>query len=368
MIRDYIGRRTLVQLIMRGVTVLFVLLLALGYLSLYVPPYRLGILAMLGMIMPIVVIVNIVLTIYWIAIWRLFFVIPLAMLILGVGQVASLIQMPNNKSRPLNGNEIKAMSFNAHAFIDLNYDDKSRQTIDKLRSLDIDVVAIQELALRDDSLMGAIKKGLNSIYPYSFVNSIKSPFGNNRYHSAIYSKYKIIKKRVIPFGKDVIANAFYVDILFKGDTVRVFNSHLRSNQIWRSDITFLMGEKKSSDNDKRMFKFFSIFSKLMDNNGYRARQANIIAKEIAASPHPVISMGDFNSIPTTYVYRKMLGELSDSFVTNGQWYGYTYRSFYDLLRIDYLMYSNHFTGISYDSPDILWSDHKPVISIIQLNK
>jgi endonuclease/exonuclease/phosphatase (EEP) superfamily protein YafD len=80
------------------------------------------------------------------------------------------------------------------------------------------------------------------------------------------------------------------------------------------------------------------------------------------SPYPLVVCGDFNDTPASYTYRKIKGGLEDSFVAAGKGYAYTYRYLRRLLRIDYLFYSRDiFKATGYNSPDLEYSDHKPVI-------
>lgn len=102
---------------------------------------------------------------------------------------------------------------------------------------------------------------------------------------------------------------------------------------------------------------------MMNENGViRARQADQVMRLVDESPYPLIVCGDFNDTPASYTYRKIKGDLEDSFLAAGKGYGYTYRYLRKLLRIDYLFYSpGVFRATRYYSPDLEYSDHKPVI-------
>jgi endonuclease/exonuclease/phosphatase (EEP) superfamily protein YafD len=102
---------------------------------------------------------------------------------------------------------------------------------------------------------------------------------------------------------------------------------------------------------------------MMNENGViRARQADRIRVMMDESSYPLIVCGDFNDTPASYTYRKIKGDLEDSFLAAGKGYGYTYRYLRKLLRIDYLFYSpGVFRATRYYSPDLEYSDHKPVI-------
>ncbi len=57
----------------------------------------------------------------------------------------------------------------------------------------------------------------------------------------------------------------------------------------------------------------------------RAPQADTIAHEIAASPHPyIIVCGDFNDTPISYTHRTIAQDLDDAFTQSGRGLGISY--------------------------------------------
>ncbi len=356
----------LVDMIMRIVTYLFVGLLAIGYLSPYISPEVVGIFGMVGIVMPIIIFINIFIAIYWIIKWRPIAILSTLSVLIGVGAISLLVQMPMSKPLPESGSTLKLMCFNAHNFVDLEAKDVIDISMEEIDSINPAVLFFQELPPYKEERLKEVDKKLRA-YKYKYVHKAKNPFANRYYYSAIYSKYRVINRVAIKDENGDDLNSFYVDILYKNDTIRLFNNHLRSNQIGYQDMNLLMGENKRYETKKDVFRLFTIFKKLSDNSAYRAVEADIISKEIKKSPYPTIVAGDFNSIPISYAYRKIRGDLKDSFVENGSWYGYTYKSFYNLLRIDFLFYTDDFSGVSYESPNILWSDHKPLIVKLKYN-
>lgn len=91
--------------------------------------------------------------------------------------------------------------------------------------------------------------------------------------------------------------------------------------------------------------------RLSENNKLRASQVDTISRMIAASPYPAIVCGDFNDVPVSNSYRRMSRRLRDSFRDQGRGYSHTYRGFFDMLRIDYVLASKEFTTLSYDVID-----------------
>jgi len=98
----------------------------------------------------------------------------------------------------------------------------------------------------------------------------------------------------------------------------------------------------------------------------RAAQTDSICHLAIAAPHPVLVCGDFNSLPSSYTYRRLSEFLEDGFKTGGHGYMYTYRYGKRMLRIDYAFHSPELECIDYYSPDLdLCSDHNPVIFTVK---
>ena len=106
---------------------------------------------------------------------------------------------------------------------------------------------------------------------------------------------------------------------------------------------------------------------LEENFVKRAAQAAKLHRMITASPYPTLVCGDFNSLPSSYTYRTMKGDkLKDGFQTCGHGYMYTFHYFKKLLRIDYILHTKDFEGLDYFSPEVDYSDHKPVLMRMRL--
>ena len=67
--------------------------------------------------------------------------------------------------------------------------------------------------------------------------------------------------------------------------------------------------------------------------------------------------------PYSYVYRTMLGDLTDGFRESGEGIMYTY-SGKKRVRIDYIFHDEQFQGESYYTKELTYSDHFPVFSKI----
>jgi endonuclease/exonuclease/phosphatase (EEP) superfamily protein YafD len=147
----------------------------------------------------------------------------------------------------------------------------------------------------------------------------------------------------------------YADLDVDGQIIRIINNHLQT-----TNINQVGGNPLGSINQPT--KVMRMREMMNENGVIRARQADRIRVMVDESPYPLIVCGDFNDTPASYTYRKIKGDLEDSFLAAGKGYGYTYRYLRKLLRIDYLFYSpGVFRATRYYSPDLEYSDHKPVI-------
>jgi endonuclease/exonuclease/phosphatase family metal-dependent hydrolase len=98
---------------------------------------------------------------------------------------------------------------------------------------------------------------------------------------------------------------------------------------------------------------------------FRAKQARTVAEHIKKCPYPIIVCGDFNDTPLSYTYQILSEQLNDAFSEAGFGISNTYNGFLPLFRIDYVLHSERFKAISYQSEKVAMSDHFPVVAILE---
>jgi endonuclease/exonuclease/phosphatase family metal-dependent hydrolase len=142
----------------------------------------------------------------------------------------------------------------------------------------------------------------------------------------------------------------WADVVVREDTFRVFNTHLQSTETPRTEVEYIENHEYLEDEGSQEH-IREMIERLSENNKLRALQVDTISQMIAASPYPVIVCGDFNDAPVSNTYRRMSHRLRDAFREEGRGYSYTYRGFFDMLRIDYILCSKDFSVLSYDVID-----------------
>lgn len=325
-----------------GVVALFVATLFVPMLD----PREWGWVSTLGLIAPFVYAAQAMLTLYWIVRWRI--LVAVLMIIVSLCGVAQLPRFykfetrrvytePNLRQR-YDSRALKVLSYNVRSFID----DRGERCLDSvvamIKGLNPDILCLQEMGFSDiaDSLLAPLHP-----MPRSLSRNDLSP--------AIYSRYPIISAGRIDSLKEFV----WTDVVVKRgnseDTLRIFNNHLHSTAIRRDDNEYI--ESHAYLEDDSLHQVRSMVRRLTENNILRAAQVDTLAQMIAASPYPTIVCGDFNDTPISYTYRTVGRNLRDAFRWAGRGYSHTYRGFFDMLRIDYVMCSDEFEPLSYEVID-----------------
>ena len=207
--------------------------------------------------------------------------------------------------------------------------------------------------------------GRHSFVSTTLTNAIGAEFG-----MAIFSRFVIVRRGVIPFGKLSQNHAMWADLArpaartgrSRPDTIRVFNLHLQSMSMADADIATATesraGLRQKAPNLLRRFR-----------NGAVARGAQVdtVLARIARSPYPVLLAGDLNDPPYSYTYDQLADELQNAWATVGLGPGFTYNGRLPGLRID-----QQFAGPQWQvrgcrvHREINWSDHFPVEAVYRL--
>ena len=207
--------------------------------------------------------------------------------------------------------------------------------------------------------------GRHSFVSTTLTNGIGAEFG-----MAIFSRFVIVRRGVIPFGRLSQNHAMWADLARpaartgrgRPDTIRVFNVHLQSMSMADADLTAATTSRAGLRQ-----KAPSLLRRFRNGAVARGAQVDTLRARIARSPYPVLLAGDLNDPPYSYTYDQLADELQNAWATTGLGPGFTYNGRLPGLRID-----QQFAGPQWQvracrvHREIKWSDHFPVEALYQL--
>nr|WP_262908375.1 endonuclease/exonuclease/phosphatase family protein [Chryseobacterium sp. X308] len=306
-----------------------ILFLLLGtLLNGYVPPKIFPWFNLLSLGFPVLMILYIILTIFWVLSWKKrAFVFMLA----GLAFMNPVKRWVNYSDQKGNA-EIKVISFNTRAGRIGN-----KEVGPYLKSQDADVILLQEDA--------GIK--------YQFDGYQKANPGGGL---TILTKHKIINQQIIdPQDEEVRIPGVLADIEIKGKTYRFIDVYLNPFR-FQKDMVRLNG---NTDTDEQKIK--DVVKRLIPTFKKHQDQVALIRAVIDNSPYPVILTGDFNSVPNSYEYYHLSDGLDDAFLTAGKGSATSFHDYKFPIRIDYIFSSKSLKAISYEiDRSVSISDHYPV--------
>lgn len=307
--------------------------LLLSYLLPYVSPETFPSFAILSLLVPILIVINIIFVVYWVINLKKQFL--LSTLILAIGwYITPLIYKITQQNSALN-DDLKVMSYNVRMFNywkwidDETIPEKIKNLIDKESP---DVLLIQECYDFE-----------NISYPYRFIKPVAH---NKKVGLAIYSKFPIVKKGAFDF-KHTYNNIIYADILTKKDTIRVYNVHLQSLGLKPEKQNF--GQENSN----------KIITSLKEGFKKQAQQTTLFIEHQKKWKGKKIIAGDFNNTAYSWVYNQISENKKDAFIEAGKGFGKTFDYWFPM-RIDFILTDekaiiNKFTIFSEK-----YSDHFPI--------
>ena len=303
----------------------------------------------IGLMLPILLLANLASVIYWTIRWRCWVFIPLIAIFSNWSYISCVIQSPffSPASAPMvkmnayTPGILTVATYNVDAFNHEHTGYSCKEIASYMRNLQADILCFQEFGINDEFGVDSIAAVLSD-WPYYYIPI--SPEGKHLLQLAVFSRYPIKEENLIVYP-DSKNCSLWCDIETNARTIRLRTDD--SQRVERAALGLIDG--------------------LHENFRKRAVQANTLKQLIAASPYPTIICGDFNSLPSSYVYHTVKGDkLQDGFQTSGHGYMYTFKFFKHLLRIDYILHSPELNSTDYFSPDLTYSDHNPVVMRVKL--
>lgn len=178
--------------------------------------------------------------------------------------------------------------------------------------------------------------------------------------NAVFSKYPITDSGHIQYkGKRVPEDILKATISFNGKNIQVLNTHLASMHLHHVFVPGPIAEYLVEDS--AIIFYGSIIDKLKYFQRYHVSQAALVKAVSDSSKTPIIVCGDFNSVPSSYVYPLLRGKMSDAFLEKGSGLGRSFHSRQPALRIDYLLHSKDIEVLQWDIFRVSFADHDPEI-------
>jgi endonuclease/exonuclease/phosphatase family metal-dependent hydrolase len=339
------------------------LTLAIGLLAVFgdragnVSPEHSTLYCVLALLLPVILLVNLALAIYWAVRLRIWVLIPIVCIAYNAEYLRNVFRI---KSDPVTQDMPKSLIVSTYNVAIFNNEPTgfSCKAIAKyLSDCHVDVACFQELGININFTEDSVR---NAMSHWKYISIPHPEEGQSILQTAVFSRYPILNTRLITYQNSNNCS-MVCDLLVNTDTIRVINNHLQTTAVRRNKRN--IDKVISAYNNEGLWNALVRFCKgIVDNAVVRGQQAEYISTIVDDTHYPIVVCGDFNSLPSEYAYRKTKGDkLEDGFRMAGSGYMYTYRYLKHLLRIDYIFVPKEFKGYMYASPNLDYSDHKPVI-------
>ncbi len=312
----------------------------------YIPAATFPYLSPLGLTVPLMVIIHLLFVVYWAIGRKRQVLLSVSLLVLGYFLMGPFIKLGFAEDT-IEDEDLSIMSYNVRSFNkwrEIDRPDVYERTFDFIVQEDPDIVCIQEVDY--------LKREDFQKYPFRHLKYIHM---NDRVLIGIFSKYPIVNEGTLDWP-DSYNNGAFVDILYKKDTIRVYNLHLQSLKVKPKTDSLI--NKPFENVYKRLAK---AFKKQTD-------QANFFLKHSKAVDYKKIVCGDFNNNQFSNSYRLVKGDLQDTFEEKGYGFGRTYNFLGIPLRIDFILADQAFEVRAHKNYDIRFSDHYPVMASFRLKE
>lgn len=349
-----------------------VIFIFLSYGAQYIDPRNAWLFALFGLLYPYLLISNIFFVILWLFLRKKYSLISLFAILIGWKQLNAIITLPAKNPVLLPGQNINLTTWNVHGFAgQMNLRGNVRpEIIEYLSEENPDLLCLQEVRIHEAEFSPILRRmsrswGLTNYYGKDYY----TPKQDNGFNGiATFSRYPIIRTGFLEQQPKKCFGIF-TDILLEKDTLRLFNIHLASLRLGQKDVDFYYQLKKTdTENIHIKAGLFSILRKLKLAFIQRADETDKLLETIRQSPYPVLVCGDMNDSPFSYTYHQLTASLADAYREAGEgFFGSTYDGALPNYRIDYILYDNHFKAFSYSKPDVNFSDHYPVSSLIMIS-
>jgi endonuclease/exonuclease/phosphatase family metal-dependent hydrolase len=353
------------------INLIFVLALLLAYAAEYITPAKFWLPVLFGLAYPYLALVNVIFIVFWIMARRIYFLVPLIALLIGWRDMKATVAVHKHQTADSSLLSLKLLSYNLNNLSNSShrFDIKLMQQVTGyLNRESAGIITLQEFYSNvrdiDDQLQSLSEK--LSLPHYHFDFYTPSENGNHTYALILFSKYPIVSSGTLR-GANTKAYAIYCDVVTnRTDTIRIYDIHLESIHFKSDDYAFI-NDRQHYPGDHTNFRerVRRILWKIKKASQMRAEQAEKLRSHVDRCPYPVIISGDFNDVPTSYIYHKLARQFTDAFTEAGYGFGYTFTGLLLVpLQIDHILLSKNFRAYDMNIPKVKFSDHYPVTTWI----
>ena len=306
--------------------------------------------------LPVLIIGNAVLLLYWLIMRRWHWaLIPFITLLCCIPYIGTLYQFGEPDETVEKQPGLKIATYNVALFGREASGFMAQDILSEMKKQKVDICCLQEYS--DQSGDKKNSDSYKEYFPYFVMN----------HNMVIYSRYPIVRSKNIPFEM-TNNSAMWVEVKVEDQVIRVYNAHLETTGI---NSTLHRAAKAQANTGmevegNRLLR--ALYGSYTIGMMARAGQANVLAMDMRESEVPIIVCGDFNDVPYSYVYNTMLGDKADGFKECGSGYMYTFRGGKKNVRIDYIFHDKVFKGMNYYKKELTYSDHYPVFMKLEISK
>lgn len=334
-------------------------LLLLAAYSPYFEPKTTPFCACLGLLFPVFLLLNFCFFFFWLLVRYKYCLFPMLGFLLCAPQIGTYIPL-NFRTKQLPEQHIKLLSYNVMNYNSMKKVEGENLILNYIKESGADIICLQESGtaynpkyLTEENVNSTLKE-----YPYKKAHRLGKNTGNGM---ACYSKYPILSARLLDYDSSFNGSVLY-EIKIGNDTVTVINNHLESNGLNHEEREAYESMINSPEKKQIKQKARSLLSKFKNAAILRSAQAEVIAKEIAATPHRyVIVCGDFNDSPISNAHHIISKGLDDAFAQSGCGLGISFNQNKFYFRIDNILISKNLRSYNCTvDRSIRESDHYPM--------
>jgi endonuclease/exonuclease/phosphatase family metal-dependent hydrolase len=358
------------------VNIVAVFFFLLACLVPYLNPQKWWFISFLGLAFPFLLLIVFLFFAVWLILMKPRFALVSGIaLLLGIKSISVLFAFHaprafNYKKEP---GSIRIVSWNVARFLELKRNtnsasEKRLKMLELLKKQDADILCLQEFHTSTNPLfydnITPIQQELG--YPY-FYFSFDEDGDQHYYSSIIFSRYPIIDSGKVRYPRPTLSDVLLqTDIKVNNDTIRVYTTHLQSNQFGKTDYDRLAKIKTGEDSMVSNSK--NILAKIKKAIVYRSIQADLVKELLGNSPYPVLLCADLNDVPNSYTYATVRGDMQDAFLKKGFGIGRSFSAISPTLRIDYIFADDHFKVKQFNRIVKNLSDHYMIVADVGLRK